>query len=201
QLDSPVLLHFGMSLSGAILFWHSTKILNEKTRSALKEQVLLSMAYTDSLTGLSNRSAYEKRIAEISSASSKSQVLGVLVMDINDLKIINDTKGHKTGDMALQDFTIAMLKLLPEKAELYRIGGDEFVAFVPTISDDNLEKLSKTIMGFFMMRKAIFTVAVGWALYIPKKREKFSSIINQADSLMYQCKANMKQERVVNLDS
>ena len=201
QLDSPVLLHLGMSLSGAILFWHSTKILNEKTRSILKEQVLLSMAYTDSLTGLSNRSAYEKRMAEISSSSRKSQVFGVLVMDINDLKIINDTKGRKTGDMALQDFTIDMLKLLPEKAELFRIGGDEFVAFIPTISDDHLEQLAKNIMDFFIMRKTILTVAVGWALYIPKKKEKFSNVINRADSLMYQYKANMKQQRVVNLDS
>lgn len=201
KLDSPILLHFGMSLSAAILFWHSTKILNEKTRSILKEQVLLSMAYTDSLTGLNNRSAYEKRIEEISSPSGKPEVTGVLVMDINDLKVINDTKGHKAGDLALQDFTVSMLKLLPEKAELFRIGGDEFVAFIPTIRDDHLENLSKTITEHFKIRKNIYTVAVGWDLYIPKKKEKFIHVIHRADSAMYECKANMKLERVINLDS
>ena len=45
------------------------------------------------------------------------------------------------------------------------------------------------------------TVAVGWDLYIPKKKEKFINIINRADSAMYRCKANMKQEMAANLDS
>jgi len=201
KLDSPVLLHFGMSVSAAILFWHSAKQLTEKTRSILKEQVLLSMAYTDSLTGLNNRSAYDKRIDEISSASTKSEVIGVLVMDINDLKIINDTKGHKAGDIALQDFTSCLRNLLPEKAELFRIGGDEFVAFIPTIRDDHLEKLAKGITKFFKARKTHYTVAVGGDIYIPKKKEKFINIINRADSAMYLCKAFMKQEKAMNLDS
>ncbi len=195
KLNSPFLLHFGMSVSGAILIWHSAKKLNEKTRSILKEQVLLSMAYTDSLTGLNNRSAYDKRIDEISSASSKAEVLGVLMMDINDLKVINDTKGHKAGDMALQDFTSCIRKIVPEDSELFRIGGDEFVAFIPSIRDDQLEKLSTSITKFFKARKAIYTVAVGWDLFIPKKKEKFINIINRADSAMYLCKATMKNER------
>ncbi|MGB4408346.1 MAG: GGDEF domain-containing protein [Sphaerochaeta sp.] len=201
KLDSPVLLHFGMSLSGAILFWHSAKQLTDRTRSILKEQVLLSMAYTDSLTGLNNRSAYDKRIDEISSASYKAEVLGVLVMDINDLKVINDTKGHKEGDITLKDFTSCILKLLPEKAEVFRIGGDEFVAFIPTITDDHLEKLATAITEFFKARKNLYTVAVGYSLFIPKKKEKFINIIHCADSSMYLCKAIMKQQRVVNLDS
>ncbi len=173
KLNSPVLIHMGMALGAAILFWHSSKKLNEKTRNILKEQVLLSMAYTDSLTGLNNRSAYDKRIDEISFASSKTEVIGVLVMDINDLKLINDTQGHKAGDMALQDFTTSLLKLLPEKAELFRIGGDEFVAFIPSVRDDYLEKLTTTIMESFKTKKKNYTVAVGWDLYIPKKKEKF----------------------------
>lgn len=201
KLNSPVLLHIGMSLSGAILFWHSATKLNEKTKTILKEQVLLSMAYTDSLTGLNNRSAYDKRIDEIASSANKGEVLGVMVMDINDLKVINDTKGHKAGDLALQDFTACLLKLLPEHAELFRIGGDEFVAFIPTIRDDQLEKLSKTITTFFRERKAIYTVAVGWDLHIPKRKEKFINIIHRADSAMYTCKANMKLEMATKLDS
>jgi len=201
KLDSPVLLHSGMSLSGAILFWHSVKQLTERTRSILKEQVLLSMAYTDSLTGLKNRSAYDKRIDEISSTSNRTEVLGVLVMDINDLKVINDTKGHKEGDIALKDFTSCILRLLSEEAEVFRIGGDEFVAFIPTIMDDHLEKLAITITEFFKARKTGYTVAVGYSLFIPKKKEKFINIIHCADSSMYVCKANMKQQRVTNLDS
>ncbi len=201
KLNSPVLLHFGMSLSGAILFWHSAKQLTEKTCSILKEQVLLSMVYTDSLTGLNNRSAYDKRIDEISSASNKAEVLGVLVMDINDLKVINDTKGHKAGDNALQDFTACVLKLLPEKAEMFRIGGDEFAAFIPAVMDDQMEKLANTITEYFKARKSIYTVAVGWSLFIPKKKEKFINVINHADSSMYVCKANMKHGRVSKLDS
>ena len=194
KLDSPLLLHFSLSVSAAILFWHSAKMLNAKTRSILKEQALLSMAYTDSLTGLNNRSAYDKRLDEISSSSSKTGVLGVLVMDINDLKLINDTKGHKAGDFALQDFTTSVLKILPENAEMFRIGGDEFVAFVPTIRDDHLERLANTITEFFKNQRKIYTVAVGWDLYIPKKKERFIHVIHRADSAMYLNKAKMKLE-------
>ncbi|MBI9094971.1 MAG: GGDEF domain-containing protein [Sphaerochaeta sp.] len=150
---------------------------------------------------MNNRSAYDQRIDEISSPSNRTEVLGVLVMDINDLKVINDTKGHKEGDIALKDFTSCILKLLPENAEVFRIGGDEFVAFIPTIMDDRLEQLATTITEFFKARKTTYTVAVGWSLYIPRKKEKFINIIHSADSSMYLCKAIMKQQRVVNLDS
>lgn len=201
KLNSPVLLHVGMSVSGAILFYHSTRILVDKTRNILKEQVLLSMAYTDSLTGLNNRSAYDKRIEEISSSSSKAGVLGVLVMDINDLKLINDTKGHKAGDLALQDFTASLHRLLPETSELFRIGGDEFVAFIPTITDNQLEKLANAITEFFTNKKKIYTAAVGWDLFIPKKKERFINIIHRADSAMYLRKTKMKQEMDGKLDS
>jgi diguanylate cyclase (GGDEF)-like protein len=194
KLNSPILLHLGMSVSAAILFWHSAKMLNAKTRSILKEQVLVSMAYTDSLTGLNNRSAYDKRLDEISNPSSKTGVLGVLVMDINDLKLINDTKGHKAGDMALQDFTASVLKILPENVELFRIGGDEFVAFIPTITDNQLEKLAHTITEFLKGKNKLYTVAVGWDLFIPKKKERFINVIHRADSAMYLNKAKMKLE-------
>lgn len=201
KLKSAVLLHFGMSLSAAILFWHSMRILSEKTKTILKEQVLLDMAYTDSLTGLNNRAAYDKRIEEISLPQYEKEVLGILVMDINDLKVINDTKGHKAGDMALKDYTVCMTKLLPDKSELFRIGGDEFVAFVPKVMDDTMAKLAKTIIEFFTNRKTDYTVAVGWDLFIPKKKEKFINIIHRADSAMYQCKAEMKLAKPKILDS
>lgn len=176
-------------------------IVNDKTRTILKEQVLLSMAYTDSLTGLKNRSAYDKRIESISFASDKTLVMGILVMDINDLKLINDTQGHKAGDIALQDFTTTVLKILPEAAELFRIGGDEFVAFIPSIRDDQLEALASSIQEFFKHKKKNYTVAVGWDLYIPKKKEKFIHVVHRADSDMYLSKAKMKGEMINKLDS
>lgn len=102
--------------------------------------------------------------------------------------------GHKAGDFALQDFTTSVLKILPENAEMFRIGGDEFVAFVPTIRDDHLERLANTITEFFKNQRKIYTVAVGWDLYIPKKKERFIHVIHRADSAMYLNKAKMKLE-------
>ncbi|MDD3904300.1 MAG: diguanylate cyclase [Sphaerochaeta sp.] len=197
KLKSAVLLHIGMSLSALVLCVHSIQLLHQKTEKLCKENLLVSMAYSDSLTAMGNRSAYDRRIDEVSNNPKKQMVLGVMVMDINNLKIINDTEGHKAGDAALRDFSKKIRKLLPDDAELFRIGGDEFVAFVPMIRVDQLEELTNSVVSFFSSPdKTPYSVAVGYDLFIPKKKEKFINIINRADSSMYSCKAQMKRSSI-----
>ncbi|MGE4583627.1 MAG: GGDEF domain-containing protein [Sphaerochaeta sp.] len=193
KLDSAVILHFGMALAAVILFWHSVTMVREKTRILCKEQMLLSLAYTDALTAVGNRASFDREVENIVSAS-KPEVLGILMMDINDLKRINDTQGHKAGDLLLSDFAKRLVNILPASSKIFRYGGDEFIALIPSIRDDQLAQISQSILTYFSSSgKVSYEVAVGWDLYIPKKKEKFLAVVNRADAAMYRCKNAMKE--------
>jgi diguanylate cyclase (GGDEF)-like protein len=194
-LPNAVLLHLGMTISGGILLWHSARSIKESSFSQMKERMLLDMAFTDSLTGLKNRSAYEKRIEEIIDTKTKSEVIGILLMDVNNLKDINDTCGHLEGDKVLKEFSRNIEKLVPSRSEIFRIGGDEFVCFIPKTTEDHLQELADEIERTRFSR--IYSVAVGYSIFIPKKKEKISNIIHKADLAMYACKIRMKQEKTV----
>ena len=194
-LRNAVILHLGMALSGSILFWHSALIIKEGSLSKFKEQMLLEIAYTDSLTGLSNRSAYEKRIQTIMDNKTKPEVIGVLLMDINNLKEVNDTLGHLEGDRILKDFSRKIERMTPVKSEIYRIGGDEFVCLIAKTTEEQLQKIANEIENTTFADT--YSVAVGYSIFIPKKKEKFSKIIHRADSSMYICKNRMKKASTI----
>lgn len=192
SLDSAVILHSGMALAAVVLFWHSITLVRQKTEGLLKEQMLLEMAYTDALTAVGNRASYERELERITQ-SNHLEPLGVLMMDINDLKLINDREGHKAGDLTLKDFSERLVHMLPHQAKVFRYGGDEFLAIIPSVTETGIQNLADTVLSYFSSSpKVTYEVAVGSAIYIPKKKEKFSSIVSKADDAMYRRKAEMK---------
>lgn len=192
SLESAVILHSGMALAAVVLFWHSVTLVRQKTEGLLKEQMLLEMAYTDALTAVGNRASYERELERIGQ-TSHLEPLGVLMMDINDLKLINDREGHKAGDLILKDFSERLVRLLPHQAKTFRYGGDEFLSIIPSVTETGIQNLADTVLTYFSTSsKVTYQVAVGSAIYIPKKKEKFASIVSRADDAMYRCKAEMK---------
>jgi diguanylate cyclase (GGDEF)-like protein len=194
-VDNAVLLHLGMSLCGAVLLVHSAKIISQGRRTQFREQMLLELAYTDSLTGLSNRTAYENRIAEISTGARRTTVVGILLCDVNDLKPINDSLGHAAGDQLLKDFAVRITDMLPYGSEIYRIGGDEFVALISDITEERLQMLSDRITTTeFSIASCDYSVAVGQSLFRRDRHTSFERIIKEADDRMYLRKVGMKSE-------
>ena len=192
-LNSAVVLHLSMVAASAILFFHSLMLVKERTRRILEEEMLLTIAYKDSLTGLANRAAFDRDADEITTAA-KRLTYGIIVMDINDLKRINDTEGHAKGDQILIDFAQRIVRLLPVDAKLYRYGGDEFVALVSSVTIDTMRNLTESIVSFFSTNKKItYKVAAGCEVYIPKLKMKFGEVVRRADSAMYRCKNVMKE--------
>lgn len=196
-IENAVILHIGMSLCGAILLSHSARVITQGEKNQFREQVLLELAYTDSLTGLSNRTAYEKWLASVSVKGKRSQVLGVVVFDINDLKPINDSFGHAIGDQLLKDFAVRITGLMPDGAETFRIGGDEFVSFIPNITEEQLDQLCFTICSHrYKIMGCRYSAACGYSLYMSESSDSLTDVIAEADSAMYDCKASMKDKLV-----
>lgn len=97
------------------------------------------MAYHDYLTGLYNRRYFDETFRKLD-ASKESFPLGVIMGDMNGLKLYNDTFGHAKGDAAIVDLAQKMRKTLPEEILLARIGGDEFALIVERTNEKEMRK-------------------------------------------------------------
>ena len=91
------------------------------------------LSENDILTGVHNRNAMNSRLSALEAGN---RPLGIIYMDLNNLKKTNDTYGHSAGDSRLRDMT-AMMKSVCPTNDIYRLGGDEFVAFLENISKED----------------------------------------------------------------
>jgi diguanylate cyclase (GGDEF)-like protein len=95
----------------------------EAVRRAEAER-LAGVALTDSLTGLPNHRAFQEDMADLYQRSGST--LALILLDVDGLKEVNDTRGHQAGDDHLITLAAELARLLPERASVYRVGGDEF---------------------------------------------------------------------------
>lgn len=94
-------------------------------------------AYNDPVTGLANRWALDRDLSrEIGRADRHRHRLGLLVIDLDGLKAVNDTLGHAAGDQTLRDLADAMRRSLRRGDAAYRVGGDEFVVLLNEVDAD-----------------------------------------------------------------
>ena len=118
-------------LFGILGIASGTVISQMKVRGYISEQKLREISRVDRLTGVFNRNAYELDIFSISGKCKHN--LACVYIDVNGLHEINNTKGHKFGDMMLK-FIAKEIKHAFSTGYVYRIGGDEFVVFIPDMS-------------------------------------------------------------------
>lgn len=145
----------------------------------------------DPLTHVSNRHYFE-----IDVARNKDIVSAVINLDINDLKVINDTKGHESGDRALVDISQCMKRRLLRKCKLYRIGGDEFCILYFGGAANCASYLDKMILEITEeIEKIGYTCAIGLA--VREQGEDIEQLFKRADKRMYENKAKIKAGRVM----
>ena len=153
---------------------------------------LFELAYTDSMTELQNRNAYEEKSKKLRKSSSNISRITVIVIDINGMKEINDSYGHFSGDDAIKTVAKALKDTIGTKADIYRIGGDEFVC----ISESNvlpyISQFKDTIS--FIDREKLYKLAVsiGYSKYHEKYTKSIDDIICRADEKMYKAKKDKK---------
>ena len=89
---------------------------------------LKMMAYTDALTRIPNRAAFEQKMEELDAQWKPGVVIGLLIFDLNNLKETNDRLGHAAGDSLIRGAAQCIQSAFAGKGKCYRIGGDEFAA-------------------------------------------------------------------------
>ncbi len=188
-----------------------TRDLDERTRelsTALRRQVaieneLRSLVTTDTLTGLPNRAAFNVWLQEISNPDSQAAVFpvdetlhgyGVLMMDLDRFKIVNDTLGHVTGDELLCAVGARLSKDLPPECRLARLGGDEFAVILP---DDEKQTRSLAIAQLIQSKfeqpfacdnRLIKTACSIGIAYISNEGAAQERVMSQADIALYRAK-------------
>jgi diguanylate cyclase len=172
-----------------------TKITTYETK--LKE--VEAVALRDSLTGVANRLNIEERIE---SRIALGQSFCVLVIDVNQLKKVNDTHGHLAGDSLLQQFAQELRSSFRSTDIVGRWGGDEFIIVMDCDTagaEAQTERMQKWVFGEYTIRpgkgtgevKIHVDAAVGLAAW--RSGETAGSLIDRADAAMYAQKALMKK--------
>lgn len=160
----------------------------------LKSEVkrLESLALYDSLTKLPNRNLLSDRLTRAISISDRSKKsLGLLFIDLNKFKQINDNHGHQTGDWVLIEAAKRISKSVRQVDTVARMSGDEFVALLPNISDqenirvimNRIEKAISRTMNFSGLKINI-TCSIGYSIY-PEDGKNIDALLEKADMEMY----------------
>ena len=127
------------------------------TRSFMNEYRLREVSKADRLTGMNNRNAYELDFYDIPKACHKS--LACIYVDANGLKTMNDSHGHKYGDKMLISIASNILAIFGERYS-YRVGGDEFIIFVPDVKNHTVDNLVSTLKA--EVEASSYNIAIGW---------------------------------------
>ncbi|WP_158560333.1 EAL domain-containing protein [Paenibacillus contaminans] len=155
------------------------------------------LAYYDLLTGLPNRHLLKSRLnASLRHADKHRHLTAVMLVDLDQFKYVNDNLGHDAGDQLLKIITERLRSILPAKAMLARMGGDEFTILLANAAnaDDAASIARATIdvmqQSISLNRNEVFlTTSIGIALY-PDDASDANSIMRNAEAAMYRAKEN-----------
>lgn len=175
-----------------------------RENAALRAEVerLRALALTDALTGLPNRRYMQDRLeAEVERAARFHQPLAVLVIDVDDFKVVNDTWGHEKGDEVLAWVARFLVSQLRACDVASRTGGDEFVVLLPGTGREGAEALAQRIrMTLEQLRRGTglgdhpVKLSIGQAALGPGTGDA-TSLLAAADRAMYHAKARGKVTR------
>lgn len=158
------------------------------------------LAHTDSLTGLHNRRAAEKSIAAFFNRNSIDyKPFTVVLLDIDNFKMVNDTYGHLVGDLVLKSIGQSLAECIRPSDEVYRWGGEEFLVTLPDTPLNKvthlLQRLSDNINKIRVHNVGKITVSIGVSEYT--QSDDFDSVLKRADDALYEAKANGRNTIVV----
>lgn len=186
------LLELMSELIGAAMF-HATRYGADE---------LFKRATHDSLTGIANRALFFDRLRHaLAQARREDYAVGVLVVDMDGLKQINDEHGHRAGDAALRELAARMSKGLRQSDTVARLGGDEFGVILSRVESAEgaaaaAERLASRFerLLLFDRKRLRLAASMGIALF-PEDGDQPDALVDAADQRMYAAKRERKRAR------
>lgn len=211
--DSSFFTRIGVLIFTLGMFINIFEEVVHRNQQADKAGTYMEMAFTDALTGIPNRGAFLLKESEISDRMKSAfkrkkdgnfQIVYV-ALDLNGLKIVNDTLGHATGD----DYIIAasgiLMQSFSEYGYIYRVGGDEFASFIVcdnavNVCEECLQTMREKIKEYNQTsdKEMQMHIAYGYSVWKPGDSRTISELEKEGDEAMYQKKRQMKKEAAKN---
>lgn len=160
------------------------------------EATIQTMAYFDSLTGLSNRNRFRQHLNQALTGQN-TEKHAVLFLDLDRFKIINDTKGHTIGDLMLQKVANRLSDTIGDEGLVSRQGGDEFIILIEDTTRERVKEVAERILEEFSypieidQQEFFVTPSIGISLY-PEDATDEETLIKYADTAMYKAKEQGK---------
>ena len=179
---------------------HEAELLARERRLRTRNELLRQQAEADALTGLPNRSSFAARLQQaVERAAERGSALGLMFVDADRFKAINDSYGHTVGDHVLVEIGQRLQRALRESDLVARLGGDEFAILLEPIADAaDAEVVARKIEA--QMRRPLqleglppimLQVSLGLALY-PHDGRDAATLLDHADRRMYAAKRTQR---------
>ncbi len=170
-------------------------IFSDITEKKLSEERIQHLAHYDALTDLPNRLLFNDRFEHaINRARRHNMMVGLLFLDLDRFKIINDTQGHPAGDVLLQKMAERLTTIVREEDTVARLGGDEFTVILEEVSEtDDVAQVATKILDSLSepirleLHDAIVTGSIGISIF-PNDGDDIHTLLKNADTAMYQAK-------------
>ncbi|MDW5501869.1 cyclic di-GMP phosphodiesterase [Pseudomonas lundensis] len=190
-------VHSGSGKNEVFLICSGTDITEERRA----QERLRVLANTDIITGLPNRNAIQDKITQSIAARDGSDV-GLVYLDLDNFKKVNDAYGHMFGDRLLVEVSLAVLGCLDDDQTLARLGGDEFLVLAQQADRQMLQHLAQRIIDRLKtpFRIGLIEVYTGCSIGIalcPEHGNDLDSLIRSADTAMYVAKEHGKRTYTV----
>ncbi|CAI2793060.1 cyclic di-GMP phosphodiesterase [Serratia grimesii] len=190
-------VHSGSGKNEVFLICSGTDITEERRA----QERLRVLANTDIITGLPNRNAIQDKITQ-SIATRDGNNIGLVYLDLDNFKKVNDAYGHMFGDRLLVEVSLAVLGCLAPDQTLARLGGDEFLVLAQEADREMLQRLAQRIIDRLKtpFRIGLIEVYTGCSIGIalcPEHGNDLDSLIRSADTAMYVAKEHGKRTYTV----
>ena len=190
----PLLTKIGLIVFLLFYFYYGIKRIVNNEVIAEKTQLLEKLAFRDELTKIYNRNALKSYIK-----NKDIENMGIVSLDLNNLKYYNDNFGHSYGDQLILEASRILTQTFGE-AHIFRVGGDEFLAVYDDIQDKekllNLKNDLQTILQRYNENQnngLVLEIAIGYAWYSSEDKS-YEDILKRADRYMYINKKEIKQK-------
>ena len=166
--------------------------ITDITKEKESKTNLSNMAYKDELTGAFNRRYCNEIMNEI---IENKENYSLVLVDLDDLKQVNDTFGHSTGDDYLITVADVIQKNIKREDVFCRIGGDEFIIIFRNCTEESVISIMKTIYNSLLKIKKEYTHSISYGItYVSQDMNlSLDKIIELSDSKMYEFKKNYKK--------